>query len=687
MSKRFLDPFLLLFAGWLFVLLPMVRIKSAIDPGLAIRFLLTAAPIALLCLAILFKPKFKLKYSQSFKQFGFLLLISIVWMCVSALQSLNAGDALWEILRISTLHVFVLVSYFILQKRDNMFSVLSRFSLLAILIFSVYAMLQLIPVWQKTGLSDIASSIDLSLSSSLGNKNNFAEVMVMILPLILIGLFSEQGLWKMCFIIALLITLSWILILQSSSAWLAIAIASVVCLFLKRASAKNFIVESEPRTKSNKVILFSGALFFIILTVFIISSSGFFTTFKNKSETVLQYIDHPELIDSTSSINNNSVFERVLLWRNTLRMIKDHKLLGVGINNWKLFMPMYGVGGTPFINSGLLTFEHPHNDYLLVLAEQGPIGLLLYILFFIFLLRIIFKSIRSSSDQEYINRMIFLGFGLISFMLLSMFAFPRLKFYVMLILMLYAALILSLAKDDKASSTVSNRMKLLFLFLCIIITSVGSAAAWYRLNGELHTKEILRAQFAKNFARMLREADKAESLFYPLDYTGTPIRWYKGMAYFYSGNIPEAVRLYEDAVQINPYHLRVLNDLATAYEKSGESKKAIKMYQKALMAAPFFTETLLNLSATYFNTGEIDSALAVINRVQLVKISYRDKQNYELFLNAILIRKAEALLKPFYNQESINKLLLARSEKNDLIEIYTKANRNENIFLEYIQAK
>ena len=145
--------------------------------------------------------------------------------------------------------------------------------------------------------------------------------------------------------------------------------------------------------------------------------------------------------------------------------------------------------------------------------------------------------------------------------------------------------------------------------------------------------------------------------------------------------------MYEDAVQINPYHLRVLNDLATAYEKTGEREKAVRMYQRALMAAPFFTETLLNLSATYFNAGEIDSALTVINCVQLIKISYRDKQNYELFLNAILIRKAEALLKPFYDQESIKKILLTRSVKNDLIEIYNKADRNENVFLGYIQAK
>ncbi|HNS12474.1 MAG TPA: O-antigen ligase family protein [Bacteroidia bacterium] len=685
MSKRLVDLSLLVFAFWLFVLLPMLKVNSAIDPGLAIRFLLTALPISIISLVLLFKSDLIFSYSENFKKALLILFIGFIWMAVSSIQSLNVGDAWWEILRIGTIYLFMPLAYLVLRAKKSVFSILTRFSLVALLIFSVYAFLQIIPLWHDFKLSGILVAVGFDIGSSLGNKNNFAEVIVMLLPMILIGFFKETGKWKYAFITGLIISIFWILILQSSSAWIATSLgAALMMLFLLKFKAKDGSANDRRRKRSWSFIT-SSAILALILSAFIFSETGPFKTFKSKTETVLQYIKHPELIDSTSSINNNSVFDRVLMYRNSLRMINDHKFLGVGVNNWKLFMPMYGIGGTAFINTGLLTFEHPHNDYLLILAEQGPVGLLLHIALFVFLLFTIVKMMRRAANKDDLYVFAGMFFGLISFMVLSMFAFPRSKYYVMLILMLYAALVFIMEQKEKPLYVISGRVKVLLLVFCICISAAGSAAAWYRLNGEIHTKEILRAQFANNFARMLRETEKAESVFYVMDYSGTPISWYKGMAYFYSNRFPEAVNYYEQALKINPGHLKVLNDLATAYEKTNEKEKAIETYRRALSAAPYFTETLLNLSATYYNTGRIDSALSVINRVRLDKISYRDKKNYDQFLTAILLRKSEQLLSGTYDKDLINSYLLTRQGENDLKEMYDKAGRSEEVFLKLLK--
>jgi O-antigen ligase len=47
----------------------------------------------------------------------------------------------------------------------------------------------------------------------------------------------------------------------------------------------------------------------------------------------------------TSQKNNNSLFERLMLWRNSLLLAKEQPLTGIGTGNWKIFYSKYGIGG------------------------------------------------------------------------------------------------------------------------------------------------------------------------------------------------------------------------------------------------------------------------------------------------------------------------------------------------------
>jgi O-antigen ligase len=74
-----------------------------------------------------------------------------------------------------------------------------------------------------------------------------------------------------------------------------------------------------------------------------------------------------------------SLGQRVVMWRNTLRMIRDHPVLGVGTGGFRDGYRPY-VQGAP----GWQGFESsdPHNQFLKIQAEQGIIGLAA-LLFFI----------------------------------------------------------------------------------------------------------------------------------------------------------------------------------------------------------------------------------------------------------------------------------------------------------------
>src|SRR6185295_18640894 len=52
-----------------------------------------------------------------------------------------------------------------------------------------------------------------------------------------------------------------------------------------------------------------------------------------------------EQAGSIVQLENASVHERLQLWSRTLRMIRDHPLTGVGLGNWRVVLPTYGMEG------------------------------------------------------------------------------------------------------------------------------------------------------------------------------------------------------------------------------------------------------------------------------------------------------------------------------------------------------
>jgi len=152
------------------------------------------------------------------------------------------------------------------------------------------------------------------------------------------------------------------------------------------------------------------------------------------------------------------------------------------------------------------------------------------------------------------------------------------------------------------------------------------------------------AQVHKNYPKLIREADQATSWIYPMDLTSTPLNWYKGMAYFYSGDVKAAIAQYETAIQINPNHLRILNDLGSSYQHTGLNDQAISCYRRALTISPLSIELNLNLSAVYFNLRNADSSFYFIDKIYNKPLSWSEEQTYTKFLDAILYAKAYSLL-------------------------------------------
>lgn len=633
---------LLSMAGlFIFVVLPLIKIPVLIDHAYTPRWLLTGLLVSLTALYFLLK---QAESGIRLKSLWFILpVLILLWMLIRCGSSVNPGEAFAELLRFALLFAVFWISRLLIQKDSGNLKAFLFWSPFAVFILSGYGLMQLMPQIQLFLEHGTPLKIDWRIASSLGNKNFFAEVLLMLCPFLLLCIqFSGKSI-QYTAAVALLLVFLWQILLKSVGVWLAMT-GSIAVIFLLSA----YFFNQKLKHKYSRYIRSAVILVVVLVISAVVLMRD--NPLQQKINLLSRYINEPELFRTESKLNNNSVYERLLAWRNSYKLIKENPMLGVGMNNWKIEQAKFGVGGTEFLNSGHVHFEHPHNDYLLIWSEQGLPGLILYCSFFLIL---IFQSIRRwkhLEDAQQRSIALWLLFGIISCLFISLLAYPRSRFYVSLLLMLQCGFLSALLSKAE-SSKLSKTHHVLFFGLVVLIGIWSSIAAFYRLQSEYHLKRAQVFKLKMNFPRMLREIDKTSMFWYPLDNSTTPLIWYKGQAAFYSGNAMVASKFFEEALEHNPYHIRVLNDLATAYEQTDRRSAAIDLYKQGLNITPGFIEGKLNLSAAYYNSGNYQQAFETISGVNPASGSDREKENYKLYRNAIVSAYWQELSARIQHQE------------------------------------
>ncbi len=178
---------------------------------------------------------------------------------------------------------------------------------------------------------------------------------------------------------------------QSRGAWLAFIIAAATTLII--LSRKPGLI-----------------LMILVSTAALIGLVGAFDWNINQLEVsntetasgaILQrFIDAAEIItvQDVSGIavtdSNFATLERLAHWQAAREMWRDHVWLGVGFGNYAAIYPAYAVG------RWLDPLGHAHNYILNLGAEAGLIGILGYLIFWIYAFRVTWDAICSSQKFE-----------------------------------------------------------------------------------------------------------------------------------------------------------------------------------------------------------------------------------------------------------------------------------------------
>ena len=516
-----------------------------------------------------------------------IVILLLLLFCLNIFSALYHNFTADAIVSLSRLFILLSLTIFfanIFIKKDYLSIAKS------ILIFTLISLL--IYFWQIyiafTHEKDFISSIE-TISATMGNKNLLASIFFLSLPFLFYVYQKSNKLWKMLVLFELVLILCSLILIQSKAVTLG--------LFFMSTSIILFAL------KGNSKIILS----FILIIIIIIS-----TLFITKPKIALQFQHEIEQVIRTKNrfledriVENDS---RVSLYIKTIDMIKDNPLLGVGPGNWKKEFPKYGLKNT-IGQKGDKFVQRPHSDFLWFFSEGGILSGILYILLFIFTLRdALFFYLNMKDEKQYFFLILFST--MLGYLAISLFDFPSERPTHNLFLAILLGIIISERLKKRKYHNRSNKLVGIIL-MCLF--SVNIAFASIRYKGDLHMTKALKYKSISDWGGMIVEIDMAynQSL-YDIDNTTTPLMWYYGIAYFNKGQVNIAFDYFKQAYNVNPYHLHVINNLATCYGYNNDYIKAKELYEECISISSRFEEAALNLSAIYSYEKRNEEALDVL---------------------------------------------------------------------------
>ena len=625
---------------YFFIILPFIYVDKLVDPVLLPRQLFLTFFVFITSLIIVIQ----IRKKRMIADFSFLKLLFFIFfiglllaITVSFFQSIVVQESIYLLSKVAIEFVFCMTTtYLLIQGKLSVESLIK-----SVIVFCSIALSMGLYQLVKLGLSDKIFFEEVPyISATFGVKNLLASVLFLTFPFLL-NTFKFKNIWKIASVSVGFLSICVIWLLQTKAVIIALFGFIILLMFFS-------FVHRRKTTKKSILKLFTISCILIVLIMSAI-------TIQNR-----QKFSH--LFDKKSSV------ERLFIWDNSVQMMKEHFVLGVGAGNWQIHVPKYGLDNcpTPEIKAGIRTLQRPHNDFLWVLCEMGVGGFIAYISAFILILYYAFKLFLKFKDQT--SGWLFLslfasviGYGMIAFV---DFPFERIEHQVLLLIIfsIIAAYYYMNFGKSKGPVIILKNSTITFLFIVPIVLSI--IVATQRSVGEFHSRKIYTNESKANWPLMINEANRALNTFYVMDPMSAPIQWYKGVALFSLGKIDDAKISFEQAYAIHPYNIHVLNNLGSCYESLNDHSKAIEYYSKALAISSEFDEVRLNLSAVYFNMKEFEKAFNTIDRCN---VECKD-QKYKLFLPTILSSWLEIKLKKEdYSKDKISNLL---SDKDKIVQLY-----------------
>lgn len=275
---------------------------------------------------------------------------TLIVSSITAYEPLTSFEQVWE-------YLYYMVPLFLavlfVKTRQQLITILLAL-IASICISDIYA------IWQ--GLQGQRRVVAFTAHAML-----LAGYLVQMLPLILIMLAEKTELRKgvrVGLLVVFLLSLAALIYNGTRGAWVAVIVT--------------FLVYGMITVKRNKYILPSIVILFIMMGIVF----GMNPALQNR-------------VQSITDLNNRSNTERILLWKSSWEIIKDHPVTGIGSNNFRILYQ--GKYILPEAREPHLT--HAHNNFIHIAAEAGILGLTGFVCLFGYILISSWRQWRARQEN------------------------------------------------------------------------------------------------------------------------------------------------------------------------------------------------------------------------------------------------------------------------------------------------
>lgn len=588
-------PFNLFF--WIFIaLLPFVQAPALIDFTLIPRQLFLGAFILITAGIGLYRFKQSGNVQLGVLELSFLAFLLV--QLLAAFFAINQAEAAATFSRYSAYAgYFFLLSYSISNQKVTLEALCKAF-----LVFSTIAVgFTALELLKALNSGKFWEDIYV-IKASFGHKNILSAVLMLGIPFQVLLYRQKEKLWSGLALVMLFVSLLEIFLLRTRGVWLATLFGGLVSLvsyfiWVKGKSAQGQKLPVVPLVAAFGVVLLVG---------------GGLLLNKNVGSQV----------GDLSNLNRRTVF-----WENSLQMIQDNPLTGVGPGNWKIHFPKYGLENMDVVvQEGITNIQRPHNDYLWVWSEAGFLGLLTYLGIFIGALAFAIKIMRTKEYETAMIVSVLVG-GLAAYMLFSFADFPLERISPVIMVLTFITVIAGYAKSELV--TISGKV---YQIIPVVLAVVALGVGYYRWEGERNAVKVLQANATRNAQAMINTAADAENVFFNMDNYANPLLYFSGLGYAVQKNYKLAEIELLGALNNHPNHVLSLYSMGNNYKYQNNVDKALEYYGRALEIAPMNPRLRVSMAEVYLKQNKVKEATALLNEV---KVSYADPRYKEMMASVV----------------------------------------------------
>jgi tetratricopeptide (TPR) repeat protein len=607
--------------------------------------------LGLFLIKLFAEEKVRIKYSPLLWPFIFFF----VAVFLSVLQAYNLHEAWIFVKRLGCNGIIVFILYNSITERKQLKRYINYLIFIGSFV-SLYGIFQHFKVDFKELHQNFVGN------SFFGNPNFASEFILVVFPLALLLLFADVSLGGLVFyFVTALIMFVFLVLNKSRAVWIGGVIASVSLITYLLVNYVRGKITFNGDKKQRKHALFVLKVFASLAIVFCILIGASFLPFtqkiaplltvRNMARRVVQEVATLKSLNLAKGeiIRGDTATQRILIWRNSLNMIRHNSILGVGVGNYKIQYQPYRTADEQLSTGPDIFVRRAHNEYVQLLSEIGLFGIVFFFWIIVVSLRMcaeILKKTKSVYGQ-------FLSLGLM-LSLLSSYISIFFNFSLqtptpgMAIFLALGFLMFSydefLKKEDTSvicTNLVLNlkktlRIGLIPLALFCFITPfwlVRPAIAFYNYQfGQACEKMGLRKDARAKLEKSLED-------YYPSWET----HFVLANVYASLSEVTKAKWHHEYALKLNPYHQKGHYNLANTLYKLGEVDRAIDHYKKGIEIDSIFYQSYNNLGSILYKENRLDESLDYFRKVTELEPNYFSGQYNMGYILSLLSRYNEAI--------------------------------------------